>query len=123
MKDEGAIKQKLKQVKYRHLQKLLKASFKENPVVCPDCDHSFQLKEKEVLKREFNEFISTASRAEIAYRYPDMAALMWVLDRVEAQEHESLAPIVLTEAADQPEPKPNWWECIKRFCGFGDSDD
>lgn len=60
-------------------------------------------RDKETIKAEFKTLITSGTRGEIAARYPDVAALMWVLDgvdisweEVEAVENEmtSVAPPV-----------------------------
>lgn len=119
MRKEGVVAHQLKQVLYRHLQRLLKENFKKVPVNClfngeidpraprmcmykvntPDwnscvCDSSFggdvqarscpfwaPKRSSEELKKEFKEFVATATRSEIASLFPDAAALMWVLDQ------------------------------------------
>lgn len=103
MKTEGAIQQKLKQVRFRHLQRELEARLSEEPGNCkhlteqgackvhnapcgqkahrpPTCGVFENANEKEELKTSMKEFFSTRPAAEIAARFPDVAALMWVLD-------------------------------------------
>jgi hypothetical protein len=130
----GRIYSKLKQVKYRHLQKELRAAFKIDPVCCPNCRHEFRVRDKETIKADFEDFISNASRAEIAYRYPDMAALLWVLEDGDAEPESvevSLSEIMdnppvpmaegkVTEIVETPEGKPGLWSSFvsyfKRLC-------
>ena len=130
----GRIYSKLKQVKYRHLQKELRAAFKIDPVKCPNCQHDFRVRDKETIKAEFEDFINNASRAEIAYRYPDMAALMWVLEDVDSEPESveiSLSEIAddssaltpeenVTEIVEAPIGKPGLWSSFvsyfKRLC-------
>lgn len=47
---------------------------------CSRCPHFELTNDKESVKDGFNEFLDTATRAEVAERYPDVAALLWVLD-------------------------------------------
>lgn len=128
MKNEGAIKYKLKQVRTRHLHKLLDVSLRKRPHNCifnerrvsqdgaeihiclkdlTICDVRFEgvdkakgcpifspIKDKTALKDDFREFVETASRAEIAFRYPDMAPLMWVLDNEDEEVVRSDDPFL-----------------------------
>lgn len=104
MKTEGAIQQKLKQVRFRHLQRELESRLSEEPGNCkhlteqgalctlhnapcgqkahrpPSCGIFEIANEKEELKASMKEFFATRPAAEIAARFPDVAALMWVLD-------------------------------------------
>ena len=125
MRTETEIRQKLKQVQYRHLKKLLEANFKQRPCNCaynevhrprnaqsgdpiglcmysaehPDdwqgvvCDEDFggirQAREcglfkphktKLEIKSEFHDLMTNADIGEVAALYPDVAALMWMLD-------------------------------------------
>jgi hypothetical protein len=41
------------------------------------------LKSKEEIKAEFRSLMSSGNRGKIASLYPDVAALMWVLDRTD----------------------------------------
>lgn len=114
----GAIRQKLKQARYRHLKMELKCGLAGQPSLClhnrlrvapggkvgmcrcPDmddedwpgicddkitptmpeeCGHFDHARDKEQIKADFREFLSTAPLHEIAGRYPDLAPLIWVL--------------------------------------------
>lgn len=126
MKSEGALRHKLKQVRFRHLKKrvadrlrprpencihnrLLKHPLVDDPVgscIHPDqeehhnlCDREWggcekakacklfeTAQSKDEVKDEFREGLEASSFAEIAYIYPDMAALMWVLDEEGVEE-------------------------------------
>lgn len=68
--------------------------------------HLFQcLNTKDLIRDEFDSFLEKADRARIAQRYPDMAALLWVLDLekadvlsdIEDEEDEYVDPV--------PDPK------------------
>lgn len=122
MREFGAVKHKLKQVRFRHLKRLIEDGLSLTPkncahnrmfhhpnvtahggppvgiCVCPAqegdvlCDVAWGGEErarmcplfesagnKDSIKQEFNEFLATADLAVIAKEYPDLAALMWVL--------------------------------------------
>ena len=147
MKNEGAIKHKLKQVRTRHLHKLLDTSLRKRPHNCifneqrvgqdgveihiclkdlTICDAQFDgvekakgcpifspIKDKTALKDEFREFVDTASRAEIAFRYPDMAPLMWVLDN-ESEESDDVEDPLPEELAVVESPPP-WWSFLFKW--------
>ena len=125
------VKQKLKQVKFRHLKEYLSENLKEDPRNCAHneittsptgevgtcaydgssffgniCDVSFNkdmsrdcglfcpTKSKELLKKEFFEFIDNSSLGEVAKEFPDVTALIWVLTTlgadgsdIELEEH------------------------------------
>ena len=83
------VKHKLKQVKYRHLQKEIRALYKLEPIICPNCNHLFRVKDKETLKREFNDFMENSTMAEIAFKYPDVAALLWVLETLGVDDSDT----------------------------------
>jgi hypothetical protein len=125
VKEEGAIKHKLKQVRFRHLKKRVEAALKPTPEAClhnralvhplsddtpvgvcihPDqeagenlCDAAWEgcakakqcplftpRVSKEEAKVQFKDSLAEMDFAEIAFLYPDMAALMWVLGQEEA---------------------------------------
>jgi hypothetical protein len=120
MKSEGQVKQQLKQIIFRHIQRILRNNFKRcsqtcifnrqvdsqglgkngligvcnhetrNAIVlcdssivfCRDVPLNCELwlpKDKEVVRRDFKEMLK-GDRGLIASNYPDIAALMWVLD-------------------------------------------
>lgn len=124
MRDEGQVRQKLKQVLYRHLQKRLRDVFRRRPhtcfhnrtyrvqgeveigvctfqiegkprlVVCDPrvlqgieqakaCPWWTALRGKETVKAAFRDILETTDRGRIAAEFPDVAALLWVLDDVE----------------------------------------
>ena len=78
MRSEGDVKQKLKQVQYRHLKKVLRKLFPP--------DEEWDRSKVQEVKAEFKTAIATAPLHEIAKDFPDVAALMWVLDAETAQE-------------------------------------
>lgn len=124
MRNETEIRQKLKQVQYRHLKKLLEANFKQRPCNCAYnethrslngsgkpvglcmysageakewqgviCDEDFggnalarncnlfkPYKTKLEIKSEFHDLMTNADIGDVAAQYPDIAALMWMLD-------------------------------------------
>jgi len=57
---------------------------------------------KEMLREGFDGFLDGASLPEIADRYPDMAALMWVLN----EEVPPPAPLTDEEPSEEPPPPP-----------------
>jgi hypothetical protein len=132
MKKHGAIKHKLKQVRFRLLQKAIRNGLSKKPSNCSHsgqvkgnandplffvclldskkpkewdgviCDPSvpnncpffspFQTEEeiKESFEREFDTLIEEGDMGKIASKYPDVAALLWVLteDIDEPQDKE-----------------------------------
>lgn len=129
LRTPGQIRQQLKQVLFRHLQKLLRANFRQAPSSCvfnrreslgdtgekvgvcrwegtreeqkssprgKVCDSRIfgctamastcrwwqPLRTKDEIKFEFRTLVSSDDRGRIAASYPDVAALMWVLDGV-----------------------------------------
>ena len=61
------------------------------------------LNTKERLKSDFDEFLKTSEFGAIAERYPDMAALVWVLDDMEETAREISEP---TETLEEPKEEP-----------------
>ena len=134
MRSEGKVRQQLKQVIYRHLQKRLRCNFKKEPETCKFnklsvsemvcvriCDHAKQpkglicdsrvewcleqakncelwapRKSKAAVKEEFKGLIESGNRGLIAMEFPDVAALMWVLD----EEPE----VTLVDILEEQEP-------------------
>jgi len=125
MRTEADIRQKLKQVQYRHLKKLLEANFRQRPcncaynevhlprnshhgkpvglcmfsaedpedwqgVICDEelggvalareCNLFRPHKTKLEIKAEFHDLMTNADIGTVAAQYPDIAAMMWVLD-------------------------------------------
>tara|TARA_B100001939_G_scaffold316628_1_gene302680 strand:- start:602 stop:988 length:387 start_codon:yes stop_codon:yes gene_type:complete len=80
MRSEGDVKQKLKQAQYRHLKKALRKYFPSN--------EEWDRAAVQQVKAEFKELLATAPLHKIAKEFPDVAALMWVLE----QQEEELVP-------------------------------
>lgn len=66
---------------------------------------------KESIREEFTEFLSQSSRAQVAERYPDVAALLWVLDadpgtlEVSDEDEELSEPSPSAEEPEAEEPE------------------
>ena len=108
MKSAGQIYQKLKQARFRHIKKEVEALLKKtsrncshfsplpelpNPLgickldyrVCgkersANCEDFAHLHGREAIKGSLQEFFSKRDIADIAVRFPDVAALLWVLE-------------------------------------------
>jgi hypothetical protein len=116
----GQVRQQLKQVMFRHLQKMLRANFRKSPETCLHnrkeplagtnekvgiCRHTGAprgkvcdarvfgcinmaaacrwwepLHTKSDIKGDFRDLMTSGNRGRIAAAFPDIAALMWVLD-------------------------------------------
>jgi hypothetical protein len=72
MKDDSEIRQKLKQAQYRHVKRILRGKFPRGVDWPKD--------EVEDIKDEYRAFFQEAQLHEIARDFPDVAALMWVLE-------------------------------------------
>lgn len=81
MRDPSEIRQKLKQAQYRHVKRILREQFSSNG--------EWPKKEVARIKQEYKEFFLNSPLHEIARDFPDVAALMWVLDQ---RPDEPLAP-------------------------------
>lgn len=164
MRSEGQVRQQLKQVAFRHLQKRLRDNFRQRPDTClhngavlldeaagttvglcgvlaadgsprhVPCDARIAgclemargcplwepIQSKDAIKAEFTAVLQSADRGLIASQYPDIAALLWVLDNPAA------IPTVeeLAEAADKIEEAPApphrfWGAMLKKWGGVG----
>jgi hypothetical protein len=83
MKTEGEIRRKLQQAQYRHVKKILRTKFRHLG------DGEWPSNEVESIKSDYKEFFSVSPTHVIAQQFPDVAALMWVL---EAQPDQPLMP-------------------------------
>jgi len=83
MRNEGEVRQKLKQAQYRHLRRALRKFFPSNE----EWDRDAVQK----LKAQFKELMATSSIHDIAKDFPDVAALMWVLDENAVGEESLMA--------------------------------
>lgn len=126
MRSQGAIRQQLKQVIYRNLQRKLRKELKHTPENCMHnadldvvgvprfcsyrqgsddwnrviCDRNFDGERvasecpffdtvsAQDIKDEFGDLIRNGPRSEIAAQYPDIAALLWVLDEESSEAIE-----------------------------------
>lgn len=135
-RDMSQVRQQLKQVLFRHLQKQLRANFRKAPDTCrfnrdftikgagkvfgcvvpahsPShvlCDERVRAceeqarqcplweprRKKEQIKTEFRELVMSGDRGQLAARYPDVTALLWVLGHLDQ-------PIDLAPDLDQIE--------------------
>ncbi len=138
MRGESEVRQRLKQVLFRHRKKLLDRNFKRRPFTCVhnttltldgveigicgfdgeggptgcvcdtrhrggaqarECSFWSALRTPEEIKVEFQDFIQTADRGEVALEYPDVVALMWVVG-----DENTLFPLDQEDAPVTPEP-------------------
>lgn len=154
MRTDGEVRQKLKQVVFRHLKKRLKNAFKQAPDTCLHnatlepvdrheeapgiqacvfttdgvprgvvCDFRYDngarargcglwepRTDREAVKEEYNELLSSEDRGLVAAAYPDLAALMWVLDEDSplggGDPEAGLEPMGSPE--DDPESEAGW---------------
>jgi hypothetical protein len=126
MKTEGSIKHKLKQVKYRIVQKAIRTSLSKKPCNCkhsglvrgasgddlfyvclldsdkpklwegticdqsvpPNCPFFKVEKTKEEVEQEIEDLLQSGDMGKIASMYPDIAALLWVLDESKEEDDE-----------------------------------
>lgn len=145
MKTRGQIEQQLKQVIYRHLQKRLRANFKQTPqtcrhnqvldlggngtlagvgvccftedgiprgVVCDtraddgararDCIIWEEARSKADVKAEFQAVLDSGNPGIIAAQFPDVAALLWVLEEPGALTLEDPDPDPGQEEMEMP---------------------
>lgn len=82
------------------------------------CSLFHPLLTKEEVKAEYNEILRSGDRGVIAAHFPDIAALLWVLDEVA----EGLpTPEEIDKHADLPEDKPSppsgWWGGLLKKLG------
>jgi len=82
-----------------------------------ECDKFEPMDGPGEIKAEFKDFVETADRAQIAFRYPDAAALLWVLDEgvegIDVEEEgsevslpapEEIAPLTREELKKKESP-------------------
>lgn len=162
MRSEGQIRQQLKQVVYRHLQKRLRENFRQRPNNCAHnvelalddagsyvglcglvnaegkprhvpCDARIQgcsemarqcplfrpLLTKDEVKAEFNAIIQSEDRGVIASHFPDVAALLWVLDQPGILPTEEEIADLAEKAEEKPEPPHGWWGGLMKKWGGG----
>lgn len=151
MKSESEVRQKLKQVIYRHLKKRLRSNFKRTPNRClhntsvelepgqtvgicvfhqstgprgVPCDSRMggfeqaqkcplfePLQTKQEVKEVFRALVESEERGPLAAEYPDVAALMWVLDQ---DDRGTLVPDGIEED-DAEEATKGWvWPWSRR---------
>lgn len=122
MKTEAQIRDKLRQVKFRHLKRAIRTGVSRKPCNCENnglvnmengstmgicllgagqdgywqgilcdeargglrlaegCEDFCPLRTPQGIRQEFDDFLKHSSRAVIAESYPDIAAILWVLD-------------------------------------------
>lgn len=175
MQSEGQVRQKLKQVAFRYLQRRLRENFRKRPATCihnmtvildeatnsgvglcgfPSSDGLLRnvpcdtripgclvmaktcslwapLQTREQIKAEFAALLQSGDRGAIASLYPDLAALMWVLDDTPTTEElqafvgdipDEGSPVeaVVEDAhgaedkAEESLPPTRWWDRIFR---------
>jgi len=161
MRTQGQIKHQLKQVIYRHLQRKLRALFKQKPCTCgfnqeillggesyvrlcgvtnsmgvprnvpcddriPGCADMARecplwepKRSKEDVKAEYHDLIQSKDRGRIAAEYPDIAALLWVLDDSDDVPSESDITEMGGDDEDDPERSGGLWGWLKKLGGDG----
>lgn len=63
-----------------------------------DCPYWQPIRSKETVKKELQKLLLQGDRGVIASQYPDIAALLWVLDTDE--DHDSLEAVVFEASSD-----------------------
>jgi len=157
MRTEGQVKQQLKQVAFRHLQRRLRENFRRRPESCchncpmlldgetsvrvcglltsegkprnipcdsrlpggpelaRDCSLWEPLQSKDDIKRAFADLLRSEDRGFIAAQYPDIAALLWVLD---TPPTEGEVQAVVEKASESSSPETHGlWSFIRRLGG------
>lgn len=87
-----------------------------------ECPLWAPLKTKQQVKDEFNEIVQSSNRGLIAKRYPDIAALMWVMDDPNGDEvpsEQDLEAAVSAASGDEVHPAQGWWPTLKKKLGAG----
>jgi len=150
MKGAGAIRQKLKQVRWRHLKARIEERLRQAPgncryngtvehvngddpvhicmygasdpatwraVVCDSrhggdalaekCPLFVHCKSKDEIKAEFRAELASMTLPQIAFHYPDLAALTWVLDGDPVDDDDDEVGTVPPTPASVPEPVPS----------------
>lgn len=72
MRDEGEVRRKIKQAQFRHIKRALCQRF--------PAGEEWPKREVAQIKEEYRNFFATAPLHVIAKDFPDIAALMWVLE-------------------------------------------
>ena len=72
------------------------------------------LNTKEDVKAEFHALIQSKDRGVIAAEYPDVAALLWVLDDVKDIPSEAEIEEVITQVEDDTLEERGWWSRLRR---------
>jgi len=85
-----------------------------------ECPLWVPVKTKDEVKAEFHGVIQSGDRGLIASEYPDIAALLWVLDDPQgiptvAESDEALA----RAEGDPAEPSRHWWTGLLKKLGGG----
>jgi|APSaa5957512622_1039677.scaffolds.fasta_scaffold00991_12 hypothetical protein len=177
MRSQSQIRHQLKQVAFRHLQKRLRALFKQRPDSClhnyeavldldngnnvrlcgylngegipravpcddriPGCTEMARecplwapIRTKDEVKAAFREILESDDRGVVAEHFPDIAALMWVLDDPKSIGSDlvldlsdsdfSNAAAVIAAVNGVPVPeapaKPSWWRRLRHKLGGG----
>lgn len=154
MRTEGQIKHQLRQVVFRHLQRLLRENFRKRPDTCihngvlvlddatgasvgicghlssegrprnllcdariqgclemaRECPRWSSLQMRDEIKAEFQTLVRSEDRGVIASQYPDVAALLWVLDAPGSLPSE-VELDAQTETAEES-PHPEGWGVV-----------
>jgi len=78
------------------------------------------LKSKAEVKAEFHEIIQSGDRGVIAAEYPDIAALLWVLDESQTVPNETEVEAAVAGAGDEEHgPARSWWSGFLKKLGGG----
>lgn len=72
---------------------------------------------KDQIKAEFKALVQNEDRGLVAAQYPDIAALLWVLDS--AGETPAVAEIEDSHEVEEPPPPHRWWGVLKKLGGGG----
>jgi|TARA_R110000824_G_scaffold48399_25_gene136756 hypothetical protein len=114
MRSEGEVRHKLKQVQYRHLKRALRKFFPSN--------EEWDREAVQKVKTQFKELLATSTIHEIAKDFPDVAALMWVLNESGESEDTLVAGASLVGSlggvflwADTPEQATKVREILDSF--------
>ena len=75
------------------------------------------LQTKEQIKADFKELLQNPDRGVIAAQYPDIAALLWVLD--DAGEAHAALEVEDSEGHEHDVPPHRWWGGLRKWLGGG----